>query len=421
MSTVLLIGAGGNMALEAALRVAAADPDIVFTFADYAQAGLDRLRARLGEAAARHRFARADLFDRAATAALAAGHDLLVNAAGPFYATTSAGIDAALAAGVDYVDISDDIEAAYLAFGRNAEVQDRNIRALIGCGASPGLTNVLVRELMDRMDEPADIETGFVTGDEGEAEFGDAVLEHTIQMALGSCMSWRDGRPTKIESYRRPGRLPLSGEAGRVTVYELAHPEVVTLPWHFPELRNVRILGGIHPPAVNGMLRGVAQAVETGALTKAQATGFLKSVLAGRSGTLGGWRAAWRGMRGQVTRGEMSGAVFWAFVRDALRNRKSPYVGGVAATCRGRIGNRQVTLARATLPTGPDHPFSSMAAVTGGMLATFIRAALDTKGGPAGVFAPEAWAAPDRIYALMGRYGLPPEETLGPVTVLEEK
>ncbi|MFT4025776.1 MAG: saccharopine dehydrogenase NADP-binding domain-containing protein, partial [Novosphingobium sp.] len=114
--TVLILGATGVFGSRLAERLAG-EPGIALILAARTASKLEQLRDRTCPAAAirlvdRERIGAADLV----------GADVVVDAAGPFQGSRSAVIDAALAAGVDYVDLADGREfvAAIGRFGDRA-------------------------------------------------------------------------------------------------------------------------------------------------------------------------------------------------------------------------------------------------------------------------------------------------------------
>ena len=188
---VLVIGAAGDMLSVTVASLARHDPDLDLICADVDRARLDALAASIHPTAVST--ATFDLFDNSALRSAIDGASLVVNGAGPFYKTAGPVIDACLDERVDYLDIGDDVEAARAAIERGREAQTLGVNVLIGCGVSPGLTNVLAHELCALMDEPQQIHVGWCVGDEGPQTLGAAVLEHALHMVSGTTATWENG------------------------------------------------------------------------------------------------------------------------------------------------------------------------------------------------------------------------------------
>jgi len=57
-----------------------------------------------------------------------------------------------LGAGVHYLDINDDWESTEAMLAMDAAARGRGVTAVIGMGASPGISNLLARHAMRRLD-----------------------------------------------------------------------------------------------------------------------------------------------------------------------------------------------------------------------------------------------------------------------------
>ena len=147
---ILVLGSG--LMGPAAAFNAMCDPDVTaVTLADRDAAQLDLARARLDGKPGMDKLTttQLDLADLDAATALMAQHDVIV-AALPNVAIP-AGIRAAAAAGVPWVDLSwptDDQMGALL-----DAVNAAGILVVPGCGVEPGLTEIAARNLADKLDE----------------------------------------------------------------------------------------------------------------------------------------------------------------------------------------------------------------------------------------------------------------------------
>ncbi|MFM7509804.1 MAG: saccharopine dehydrogenase NADP-binding domain-containing protein, partial [Actinomycetota bacterium] len=174
---VVVLGGGGGIGSVATRTLASTDDaDEVFV----ADLSLEAAQATV-EAVADVRFTAVsvDVDDDDALASLLDGAALVVNCVGPFYRFGAPILSAAIDAGVDYVDVCDDLDATRAQLALSDRAAAAGVRALIGMGNSPGLANIFVclcAELF--LDEVTSAEIMHIHG--GEADEGPAVLKHRI-------------------------------------------------------------------------------------------------------------------------------------------------------------------------------------------------------------------------------------------------
>jgi hypothetical protein len=409
---IVVIGAAGEMARVGVERFCAHNEECRLELYDLDRGKLEDLAAKLPPD--RATVSVLDLFDPEALRRAIAGASLVVLGAGPYMRTAPPVVRACIEAGVDYLDFDDDIESTQDALALDGAARAAGIACLKGCGASPGMSNVLAVDAARQLDHVETIDVCWVSGDEGPRPWGAAVLEHLLHIGAGDCLTWRDGRHVTVEGFVANDVFPFGGAIGDYRLYETAHPEALTLPRRFPGARSIRVMGGAHPQPVNGVIRGVSLAVERGKMTVPEAVEWFQAVLLDESGSLAGWRFALSGMLGQVRRGESTVAALSRYLWLGLRKRHLPYRGGLLVRV---TGSREGTPGTVTLrtPTGGPETYlgSSMAAVTGTCLAAFAGLALDRTSGDHGVLAPEDWiGAPEDFYAALERTGVPRAEIL---------
>lgn len=168
---------------------------------------------------------------------------LAANFAGPFYRTGGAVLDACIEVGIDYMDIGDDADATLDLLTRDGAARSAGVRALLGMGSSPGITNLLVRAAVDALGSSTDVEICWVI----DAAFvRGAALDHFwhIHSLIGQdgtrrpVPDWNDV-PRRVVNFPDP--------IGQCTLVELAHPEPITLPRFLP-VKRVTNYGGLMPP-----------------------------------------------------------------------------------------------------------------------------------------------------------------------------
>lgn len=211
---------------------------------------------------------------------LARSADVLVNLAGPFFRLGDACINAAIAAGIDYLDICDDVDATRMLLDRHEDAQASGTRALIGMGSTPGASNVMVRAAVDAI---AASSREMSSGEDGGS--GDVVTEVDIawtvdqrDMSTGVAAHMLHSLATALDMTSSDPRVPEWGAleprfvdfpepVGENLVLRLGHPEPVTIPQFLPGTNVVN--SGTIAPEENihvlwalGRLLGTAQVDE---------------------------------------------------------------------------------------------------------------------------------------------------------------
>lgn len=189
-------------------------------------------------------FVEVDVSDGRRLASVLADHDLVVNTVGPYDRWGTIVLDAAIEAGIDYIDICDDPRPTIELLERDARAAERGTRAVVGLGASPGLPNFLMVVAAGMLDATETLVSYWGDPQEGVDEQqaralagrvsttlrgGRAALEHLLVQTSATIPVWRDGRRTEVAPWTAPQRLTLSG--GETGVFRLmGHPEAITVP-----------------------------------------------------------------------------------------------------------------------------------------------------------------------------------------------
>ncbi|MEM2186099.1 MAG: saccharopine dehydrogenase NADP-binding domain-containing protein [Thermofilaceae archaeon] len=204
-----------------------------------------------------------DADDRASLASLMRSADIVLNAVGPFFIYGPKILAAALEAGVDYVDVCDDLDATLQMLEMHAEAVRRGVRALVGMGSSPGLSNLIVKFAAQRLlDEIENVDILHVHG--GEPYEGPAVILHRAHSMMIDIPVYLEGKLvyTSLESdfakqFEQEFDFP---GLGRVPVYLYPHPETYTLPRHLRIKGRVTNLGTVLPPQFPALIRTLVRA-----------------------------------------------------------------------------------------------------------------------------------------------------------------
>ena len=208
------------------------------------------------------------------------GVDFVVNTAGPFFRLGVPTLTAAIATGTPYLDICDDPEPtrAMLQLGARAEAE--GVGAVIGMGASPGVSNLLARRAADCLDEVIDCYTAWPldVDEPGDAEevplpamTGGAVtaaVVHLMAQISGTVHTVVDGQPAETKPLEPVLlRYPRLGVG---TAWTVGHPEPMTLHASL----NVRGRAAnlmLVKPATAHYLRRLSRQIDAGRLTLEEA------------------------------------------------------------------------------------------------------------------------------------------------------
>jgi len=162
------------------------------------------------------------------------GCDVVLNCTGPFYKYVKPILQAVIEAGINYVDVCDDVDVTKEILEMDAVAKKAGITALIGMGNSPGITNLLAKFAADNMlDEVDAIDIYHAHG--GEPEEGEGVIAHRFHCMSIDIPVFLDGELKTVKFFEEDGiALRESVDFYRlgknITVYPYPHPEQLTLP-----------------------------------------------------------------------------------------------------------------------------------------------------------------------------------------------
>jgi len=203
---VLLIGATGVFGSRLAER-AAREPGLLPTLAACDRTRLDALAARLGGLPVRildrERLGAADL----------AGFDVVVDAAGPFQASAPTVIEAAIAAGVHYIDLADGRDFVAGIGVHDAAAKAAGISVIAGASSIPALSHAVLDTLVADWRRVETIRIGIFPGN--RAPRGLAVVQAILSYAGRPVRVWRGGGWDEVPGWGMTHRWPVPGVGRR--------------------------------------------------------------------------------------------------------------------------------------------------------------------------------------------------------------
>ena len=180
------------------------------------------------------------------------GMRLVLHCAGPFVRTSRAMVDACLAHGVHYFDITGEIAVFEAILARDTEARAAGVALVPGVGFDVVPTDCLAATLLQDLPDAANLDLAF-TSERGAWSAG--TLKTAIESMPSAGAVRRDGRIVEV---------PLAHDV-RDIVFSCGRRTTVTVPWgdvstayHTTGIPNIRVYTGM-PPQQIGQLRNLAK------------------------------------------------------------------------------------------------------------------------------------------------------------------
>ncbi len=273
MATIVILGGTGRISRSLAAVVARHDAVDSVVLAGRDEAAL---KAFAGELGAKARAARADLTDSASLGVLLDGADLIINGAGPYSETLCPVLEAAIAAGVDYLDYDEEWRPLIEALDLDEAARDAGVLAMIGAGSAPGLANLLAVRAAQQLDRCDGLRLAWrvdferMVGSASEnlrrwqetGRFGTTFLSILGGLA-GPVPVHRGGRRVEIPGFSELTEVTLPG--GRaMEVWPFGTFEPLTLPAHLPGVRDVSAHMAFGPASIRPLFQRVIPRLAAG-------------------------------------------------------------------------------------------------------------------------------------------------------------
>ena len=248
MSRIVVLGGCGGIGSVAVRTLAAADGVDQIVIADVR--GDDAVAAATAVDRPGITGVAVDATSPESLASVMAGADVVVNCIGPFYRFGPPVLEAAIDAGIDYVDVCDDLAPTRVMLEMDEAARTAGVTALLGMGNSPGIANVIVRLCAEQLlDQVETVNIMHVHG--GEPDEGAAVIKHRIHAMVNPVPLFVDGEFIEVRQLDADGQAFVREftfrDVGAMPVYPYPHPETITLPRYLPGLRRATNMGVIFP------------------------------------------------------------------------------------------------------------------------------------------------------------------------------
>ena len=183
-------------------------------------------RNRFIQVDSKFNFLSLDLANKAKLEKAIATQDLVVHCAGPFHHRDGRVLEACIAAGVKYVDVSDHRSF----YERVIKFQDKaianNTTAILNTGIFPGISNSMVKQGIEEFDKASKIHLSYVVGGSGGA--GLTVMRTTFLGLRKKFSALIDGKWQEILPYTEREIIEFPKPYNKTGVYWFDMPETLT-------------------------------------------------------------------------------------------------------------------------------------------------------------------------------------------------
>lgn len=198
---VVCVGGAGMMGRRGAETVADYPEITEIVIADRDVAAAEAVASKIGEKA------RPVSFDahRDDPRDLLHGAWGVLNTLGPFTTFGLRVLEAAIEVGCQYVDINDDWEPTLDALALTDRARQAGVAAILGMGASPGITNLLALSAARELDTVEELVTGWVLASmttDAPAGTPTAATRHFVHQCTGSIRAIEDARWQDVAPFR---------------------------------------------------------------------------------------------------------------------------------------------------------------------------------------------------------------------------
>jgi saccharopine dehydrogenase (NAD+, L-lysine-forming) len=259
MSKVIVIGGCGAVGSVAVKTLAAHDEFAEVVIADINRERGEQLRSQIHSD--KVSFVEVDALNPDSISKAIQGCDVVLNCSGPFYKFVKIVLKTVIHAGINYVDVCDDVDVTEEILQMDEEAKSAGISALIGMGSSPGVTNLLARFAADQLlDETESVDIYHTHG--GEPIEGEGVIAHRFHCMSIDVPMFLDGE-LKYVKFFEPDGIALQEDVefkmiGKTRVYPYPHPEQVTIPRHI-KINRVTNKGSVLPEAYYELTKEMCQ------------------------------------------------------------------------------------------------------------------------------------------------------------------
>ena len=234
---VIILGGCGGMGRYASKAISSFDQVESFTIADLNKEDAEEFANQLGPQV---KGVGLNINDKELLYETLKSFDIVVNTVGPLFKYGYGVLKTSLEANCHYMDICDDWEPTEKMLKLDHLAKEKGLLAILGLGASPGITNLLGAIAINELDQAETIYTGW-SMDEAKPEDissqkeTNAAMIHGIEQISGKVKIFKDKKfqmtkPLKAIDINYPQR-------GNFSASIFGHPEAITFPKHYKNLQ----------------------------------------------------------------------------------------------------------------------------------------------------------------------------------------
>ena len=271
---VIILGGCGGMGRYASKAISSFDQVESFTIADLNKEDAEEFANQLGPQV---KGVGLNINDKELLYETLKSFDIVVNTVGPFFKYGYGVLKTSLEANCHYMDICDDWEPTEKMLKLDHLAKEKGLLAILGLGASPGITNLLGAIAINELDQAETIYTGW-SMDEAKPEGissqkeTNAAMIHGIEQISGKVKIFKDKKfqmtkPLKAIDINYPQR-------GNFSASIFGHPEAITFPKHYKNLQaSMNLVHGDR--LIMTILRLINKLIALRLLSKRSAARFL--------------------------------------------------------------------------------------------------------------------------------------------------
>jgi saccharopine dehydrogenase-like NADP-dependent oxidoreductase len=228
-----------------------------------------------GSAGSRVQYLALDLADHNSLVSAIASADLVIHCAGPFRQRDASVLKFCIEQGVNYVDVSDDRVFTQAALAYSSAAQAAGVTAVINTGVFPGISNSMVRQAVEQLENPEAIHISYVVAGSGGA--GVTVMRTTFLNIQHTFDAWIEGQWRQVKPYSEVECIEFPAPFGPTNVYWFDMPESFTLVQTFP-VKTVTTKFGTFPDFYNRLTWMTAHLFPKGLMQQQRFIEFLAHV-----------------------------------------------------------------------------------------------------------------------------------------------
>lgn len=235
---VLILGGQGRIGHSIAEDIAAhTDAEIIVTG-----------RQQKQELKSAWQFLALDLDDLEALKKAISTCNLVIHCAGPFHYRDGRVLKNCIESGVNYLDVSDRRSFYQKVVKYRSEAEQAGVTAILNTGVFPGISNSMVRQGIEQLDEAETIHLSYVVGGSGGA--GVTVMRTTFLGLRHPFDAWIDRQWQEVLPYSKREIVEFPKPYGKMGVYWFDVPETYTFAESF-KVKNVITKFGSFPDFYN--------------------------------------------------------------------------------------------------------------------------------------------------------------------------